>query len=150
MMESMTEWRDRLDRLLREQGICVLATQDEDGPYTSLVGFAVTDDLSALLFATPRHTHKYKNLLRHPQVAACIDDRRGNETDFHEAVAVTALGTVEAPATAEHEALLGAYLNRHPYLESFVRSPTCAFMKIRVDRYLIVSRFQSVVELRMS
>jgi len=38
------------------------------------------------------------------------------------------------------------YLAKHPHLKEFVTSPTCALVKIRVDVYYLVWRFQNVLE----
>jgi hypothetical protein len=46
--------------------------------------------------------------------------------------------------------LLNIYLAKHPHLKEFVSSPTCALIKVRVQKYYVVSKFQNVQELHMS
>jgi hypothetical protein len=41
------------------------------------------------------------------------------------------------------------YLGKHPYLEGFVTSPTCALLRIKVEKYIVVTRFQEVREIQM-
>ncbi|MCJ7795617.1 MAG: hypothetical protein MUQ56_02430, partial [Thermoleophilia bacterium] len=41
-------------------------------------------------------------------------------------------------------------LVRHPYLTSFVSSPGCAVVRVDVDVYHTVTRFQNVYELHMA
>jgi hypothetical protein len=43
-------------------------------------------------------------------------------------------------------AALQLFLNKHPYLETFTRSPTCALICLQVNRYNLVRRFQEVME----
>ena len=41
------------------------------------------------------------------------------------------------------------YLAKHPYLRDFVSSPACALLKIEVETYYVVSKFQKVEQLHM-
>ena len=148
--------RDRgyRESILRElfagQKLAVLATDDGDSPYTSLVAFAAADDLGRLLFATARSTRKYANIVRNPKVSLLVDNRENDPADFREAVAVTVLGRAAEVSEIERERLLPGYLAKHPDLAEFVAAPSCALMAAAVTSYLIASRFQDVTELRMA
>jgi heme iron utilization protein len=146
--------KDELEQLLRQlftdQLLAVLGTQSQSGPYGNLVAFYATDDLKHLLFATTRSTRKYENLLKIPQVALVIDNRSNKEGDFHEAIAVTAIGKVIEVGGLEKEQLKTLYLVKHPGLLDFVQSPTCALLKIEVGTYYIVRQFQQVTELHIT
>jgi len=78
-----------------------------------------------------------------------MDNRSNQEADFHQAMAVTATGTVTEAGPSERNRLLSLYLSKHPYLKEFVASPTCALLKVDVDTYIVVSRFQNVMELHI-
>jgi hypothetical protein len=78
-----------------------------------------------------------------------IDNRGNEEKDFSHAVAATALGRAEEVSNAERKSLMEIYLRKHPYLADFVASPSCALLKVSVQRYYVVSRFQNVQELHM-
>jgi nitroimidazol reductase NimA-like FMN-containing flavoprotein (pyridoxamine 5'-phosphate oxidase superfamily) len=136
--------------LLASQPLAVLATHSDAGPYASLVAFAATDDLRHLLFATTRATRKFANLTADSRVAFLVDNRSNQESDFHEAVAATIMGSAEEVRSADRERLLGVYLGKHPHLREFVTSPTCAFFSVEVRTYYVVTRFQEVVELRIA
>ena len=41
------------------------------------------------------------------------------------------------------------YLGKHPYLESFIKSPTCAWIRTDIASYYLVRRFQNVMELHL-
>ena len=51
-MDLNPEVAKRIERVLSSQSIAVLGTSKDDEPYSSLVGFVVTDDLRELVFAT--------------------------------------------------------------------------------------------------
>lgn len=136
--------------IFRSQGLAVLATQSEGQPFTNLVAFAVTDDLKHLVFATTRATRKYTNLSADSLVALLVDNRRNQVSDFEDAAAVTAIGKAEEASGEHREHLLQIYLSKHPHLKGFATSPTCAMMKVTVEKYDIVTRFQHVVELCMA
>jgi nitroimidazol reductase NimA-like FMN-containing flavoprotein (pyridoxamine 5'-phosphate oxidase superfamily) len=136
-------------KLLESQRLAVLSTQNHGQPYSNIIAFAATADLKDLLFATTRATRKYANLMAEPRVAVLVDNRKNEPSDFAEAAAVTALGKAWELQGAERQRFLKIYLARHPYLEEFVAGPTCALLRIKVDKYITVSRFQDVREIRM-
>lgn len=149
-MTEKAEITKLLQRLFSGQLLAVLGTQSDGGPYGNLVAFSATDDLKHLLFATTRSTRKYDNLLKTPQVSMVIDNRSNKEGDFHEAVAVTATGIVKEVSGPERDSLVTIYLAKHPYLLDFVKSPTCALLKVEVGTYYIVRKFQQVTEFHIS
>lgn len=148
-MDDSSTIRQRLESLLREQRLAVLSTQKGVQPYSSLVAFAATDDLKHLLFATHRGTRKYANLLENGHVAMLVDNRSNEESDFQNAIAATATGMAQELRGPEKEALLERYLDKHPYLGDFVSSAPCAFFKVAVDIYYVVTRFQEVTALHV-
>ena len=139
----------RLEELLASQKLAVLATHNQGQPYGSLVSFAATEDLKEILFATTRSTRKYANLKEDARVAMVIDNRENAERDFHKAMAVTVIGMAEETSKGEEEAYLSIYLKKHLYLKDFVNAPTCALVRVQVDTYYLVRRFQEVTELHV-
>lgn len=136
--------------LLNSQRLAVLATlmSDQLGrPYSNLIAFAATDDLKEILFATTRATRKFKNLAEDPRVSLLMDNRSNQEKDFGEASAVTVLGTAEEVLGSERESYLQLFLKKHPYLEEFVTAPTCALIRVKVEKFIMVTQFQEVREI---
>lgn len=84
--------RNRIRALFSSQLLCVLSTYNQGQPYTNLVAFAETPDLKSLIFATNRNTNKYRNAMLNSDVAVLIDSRTNTDSDFHDALAVTAMG----------------------------------------------------------
>jgi nitroimidazol reductase NimA-like FMN-containing flavoprotein (pyridoxamine 5'-phosphate oxidase superfamily) len=149
-MDNTANAKQTLTELFTSQLQAVLATQNQQQPYTSLMAFVATADLTKLLFATYRETHKYRNLVANPRAALLIDNRTAQLADHYSGIAVTATGSVKEVAPAEKEKLLQLYLARHPNLEDFVTCPACALMEMRVEHYYIVSQFHNVIDLFMA
>jgi general stress protein 26 len=136
--ETLLSEESELEHFIRElfesQKLAVLGTQNEGQPYANLVAFAPSHDLKCLYFVTARATRKYANIEADARVTVLIDNRSNQDSDFSQAAAVTALAI---------------YLAKHPMLEDFVRSPSCALLQIRVETYYLVRRFQNVMELHV-
>jgi uncharacterized protein YhbP (UPF0306 family) len=137
----------QLKTFFESQPHAVLATQNGKAPYASLVSFASNEKLTYLLFATPKATRKYSNILENPSVALLIDNRKNTKEDIQEATTVTALGRVEQIEDFERSIMEKIYLMKHPHLADFLNSPKTAFLKIRVEKYIVVTHFQRVVEI---
>ena len=140
--------RRRLRALLKAQRLAVVATATEGAPYTSLVAFYSMPDLRSIVFATLRSTTKYQNLRREPRVSVLVDDRDNSPRDISGAVTVSALGRA-AEVKRGRERLGRLFLEKHPYLAGFLRSPGCALVVVRAERYIFVDRFQEVSVLEM-
>jgi hypothetical protein len=136
-----------LRELLASQLLGVLGTHHDGEPYTSLVGFAASDDLRSLYFATGRQTRKHENLVADARASMLIDNRTNTPADFTEASAATAVGVVEEIAPDRRAEFERVFLAKHSHLESFVGSPSCVPLRLRVSVYMVVTRFQHVIEL---
>lgn len=145
-MQGLNTIRALLEDMLQSQRLAVLSTAGPGGaPYGNLVSFAVLDS-GRLLFATTRETRKYGNLKGDDRVALLVDNRQNEEADFHAALAATALGRAVELSGEERERGIVRYIGKYPYLEDFVRSPSCALFRVDVERYIVVTKFQNVIE----
>jgi nitroimidazol reductase NimA-like FMN-containing flavoprotein (pyridoxamine 5'-phosphate oxidase superfamily) len=140
---------EQLHELFFTQQLAVLSTTGNGKPYCSLIAFAASDDLKDLIFATTRATRKYSNMKNNSRVSLLIDNRSNTVSDFHNAMAVTSTGTVSEIFEDEKTDFLTIYLRKLPHLEEFVMSPTCALMKVKVEKYYVVKRFQNVMVLHI-
>ena len=147
--ESNEGLRPLLRELLGRTRLAVLSTHHSGQPYASLVAFASSDDLRYLYFVTPRTTRKFGNLQSDGRIALLIDSRSNAPTDFHEAMAVTVVGRAREISGPEKQTALNRYLEKHPYLEEFAASPTCAFVQVDARTYILVKNFQHVMELHL-
>ena len=76
------------------------------------------------------------------RVALLIDNRTNQEVDLVNAAALTALGKVLELLGLELEQALPRYLEKHPSLKDFVMSPSCSLLRLKVDKYILVTRFK--------
>lgn len=147
--ETTDAVRTELAKLLADQNLAVLATQNQGQPYTSLVAFAASADMKFLYFATARSTRKYANLLNNPNVAMMMDNRENRPVDFIEAMAATAVGSVETLSGTGLAEPKEIYLQKHPHLAEFLAAPETVLVRLNVSAYYVVTRFQDVLEIRM-
>ena len=145
-METSAEIQNRLRRLFESQKLAVVATQTGGQPYASLVAFVATADLRHLFFITPKTTRKFSNLTSDSRVAVLVNSSVNQESDFHEAISITITGIAEEIIDPERADVLKLYLSKHPYLEDFARSPSCALIKVTAISYYLVRNFQNVME----
>ena len=145
-METSAEIQNRLRNLFETQNLAVVATQTGGQPYASLVAFVATDDLRHLFFVTARTTRKFSNLISDSRVAVLVNSSVNQESDFHDAVALTVTGVAEEVSDSEKQGILELYLSKHPYLEDFARSPSCALIRVTARSYYMVQNFQNVME----
>ena len=148
-MESNEQFRKRLEELFRSQNLAALATHHNGQPYASLVAFYADENLKHIYFVTPKTTRKYGNLTADNRVAVMINSSTNQASDYHQAISVTAVGNAKDIAGADKKRILTQYLAKHPHLEDFVRSPTCALVRVAVDSYYMVKHFQHVTELHL-
>ena len=148
-MDTNEQVRKRLGQLFRSQNLAALSTHHAGQPYASLVAFYASDDLKHIYFVTAKTTRKFANLAADNRVAVMVNSSTNQVSDFHQAISVTAVGKAEEVVGADKEPILGQYLAKHPYLEDFVRSPTCALVRVSVDSYYLVKNFQNVMELHL-
>jgi nitroimidazol reductase NimA-like FMN-containing flavoprotein (pyridoxamine 5'-phosphate oxidase superfamily) len=148
-MAHYQDIKEHIRELFTNQKLAVLSTQHSGQPYASLIAFAGKEDLKEIFFITPRTTRKFANLSADPKVAILINSSLNLESDFHEAVSVTALGTAKEINGTEKDEILSQYLSKHPYLEAFATSPTCAVVGVTITTYVMVKNFQQVMELHI-
>jgi heme iron utilization protein len=124
-----------------------LCTQSDGQPYGSMVAFAFTEDLRHVVFGTPRATKKYEILTACRNVALVVNNMNRHPNDLMKVEALTATGraseiTPSEPATRWASMLV----QRHPYLEAFIFSPSTALFEVEIGRYFFVRSFQEVTQ----
>jgi nitroimidazol reductase NimA-like FMN-containing flavoprotein (pyridoxamine 5'-phosphate oxidase superfamily) len=138
---------DRLRVLDETQLHAVLATYWEGRPHTSLVAFALTPDVKGLLFATPKKTLKYRNILKNSSVSVLIDTRANAESDYLNAEAVSINGNATPIRRGRRwEELSDIFLRKHHGLTGFVRSPSSALILVKAVICYHVGSFQTISE----
>lgn len=143
---NIASWQ-LVESLFREQTFAALATQTADAPYASLVAFAVTPDLRRLVFPTRAGSRKGANLNVNPRVALLVDNRTNSDRDYHDATAVTVIGSAGFACGAEADGLRKLLLERHPRMAGFLAESDCLIAVVEVTGYLVVTRFETVTKL---
>jgi general stress protein 26 len=141
--------KEQIRELLTIQKLAVLSTHHSGQPDANLVAFVGKKDLKEIFFVTSRTTRKFANLSADPRVAILINSSLNMDSDFHEAVSVTAIGNAKEINGSEKDEILRLYLTKHPYLEAFATSPTCAVVGVTITTYVMVKNFQQVMELHI-
>ncbi|MBE0431405.1 MAG: pyridoxamine 5'-phosphate oxidase family protein [Dehalococcoidia bacterium] len=140
------------DELLRNviggQYFAVLNTLGNGLPHSSLISFAVTDDLRSLVFVTGRNTRKYRNIRENGNVSLLIDNRTNQPSDISEAIAITASGSASEEVSSA-TLWWDVFLSRHPQLRQFVEAPDTAIIVVAVREYAI-ARFDETQRVSMS
>lgn len=149
LMRTSEQIKETLRDLFATQKLAVLSTHRDGQPYASLVSFVATEDLEYLFFVTGRATRKFANLKADSRAALLIDSRSHKDSDIHQAIGVTASGVAEEVKGRDRECFIRLYLAKHPLLEDFVKSPSRVLLRVKVDSYYVVSRFQTVMELHL-
>jgi heme iron utilization protein len=136
---------ERLKAFNAEEYFAVLATDDGHRPYTSLVAYALTPDTKKIIFATPKKTRKYANIISSANVALLIDNRSKRKKSLMETEAITIIGIAKPVRKGKtRDQLATIFLLKHPDLEAFINSPTTALMAINIVQCVHVSHFQTV------
>jgi nitroimidazol reductase NimA-like FMN-containing flavoprotein (pyridoxamine 5'-phosphate oxidase superfamily) len=147
---TLTELEPLLRDLFATQLYAVLGTQSAETVTLNLMAFAATSDLRALILVTERATTKYANLQSEPRVSLLVDSRSNQGSDTQTALALTVDGLAEEVAGPEREQLALRLLARHPLLDTFVHSPTCALFRVHVMRYELVLGLYDVREVLLT
>ena len=145
----MANLRNKVKKLLAKQKLGVLGTRGNTYPYNTLVGYAFTKDLKFILFATLRHTRKYRNISQYPNFSMLIDNRTNYVSDFKNAVALTVLGKSVKVKKSLKTKYRRLYLKRFPHLKDFIDDPDTSIIALKVDRYIFVQRFREILELEI-
>lgn len=135
---------DRIRRLVTSQPYGVLCTHGDEHAYGSLVAHAFSADLRSAVFATPMATRKFKLLVEHGNVALVIDDRPETQDNMMNVEAITVTGRARMLEESARKPWAEMLIARHPQLESFVTSRSCALFRVEIKRVFHVSRFQEV------
>lgn len=136
---------DRLRSFNKTQYFGVLATNDNGQPYTSLISFAITPDLKKVIFATPKDTRKYKNILNSRNVAILTDNRSNTRNNIMRTEAITVIGTARQVRRGKlRDELAALFIKKHAYLAEFIQSNTTALMAVEATRCIHVGKFQTI------
>lgn len=141
----------RLTLLDKKQLHAVLATVSENEPYTSLIAYALVPNLTGLVFATPRDTRKYKNIVKNNSVSLLIDSRSNTASDYIKTESITIIGKAHILMRGrKKDELAGILLKKHSRLKEFIHAPSTALIFVKIRKCIHLSSFQVTTEVSIS
>ncbi|MCX8031666.1 MAG: pyridoxamine 5'-phosphate oxidase family protein [Thermodesulfovibrionales bacterium] len=144
-MEEKFLTKEEIKDLFSEQRFAILSTCNNGAPYANIIAFICSDDLKEIIFVTPRLTKKFSNLVANPQASILVDNRSNTDADFYNTIAITVLGKTDIIEKAiDKEKYSSKYISKYPHLKNFIYAPDSAIVKLKVERYIIVSNFQNI------
>jgi nitroimidazol reductase NimA-like FMN-containing flavoprotein (pyridoxamine 5'-phosphate oxidase superfamily) len=138
---------ERLNALDKDQLHAVLATESDGQPYTSMIAYVLTPEKKGIVFATPKKTRKYKNILKNNHVSILIDTRSNTKRDYMKAESLTILGNaIPVRKGKKWSELARVLIGKHPKLNKFIHSPEIKLIFVKMNQCIHVTRFQTVSE----
>jgi nitroimidazol reductase NimA-like FMN-containing flavoprotein (pyridoxamine 5'-phosphate oxidase superfamily) len=138
---------DRLKKLDRQQFHAVLATDANGQPYTSMIAFALFPGGREIVFASPRGTAKYKNMLKNKRVSLLIDTRSNTRKDYMKAESLTVIGFAHSIRRGKRwDEAARVLIKKHPALRRIMGSSETKLIFVEIRRCVHVTRFQTVSE----
>ena len=134
---------------MKSQRYAVIATNNENIPYTNIVAFATSEGFGNILFATRKDTTKYLNLLNNPCVSILIDNRKNLTSDIKNARAVSAEAEVKG-IKENKEKYKELLRKKHPELAGFLNEPNCELFMLEVKKYFYVDNFDKKHTIKMN
>lgn len=145
--EKKSKSIESIRRMLNNESFGVLATKGESECYTSLISFAISDDLKTMVFATPIETKKFEMIIKNKDVSILIDNRSNNQNSINDIAAITSLGKAKVlKEKKEVEEWSKFLIDKHSYLDDFINAETTAIILVEISTYDYVTSFQEVVE----
>lgn len=139
-----------VQQLFHAQKFGVLSTESDRHPYCNLIAFTPSDDCTSLVFATPRSTNKYTNLVKNPNVAFLIDNRSQLDINVKAGLAVTAIGHVTELKSEQADFYRRLHSRRHTCFEEFINLPDCALFQLHIEKYIIARGIDRISSLALT
>jgi nitroimidazol reductase NimA-like FMN-containing flavoprotein (pyridoxamine 5'-phosphate oxidase superfamily) len=131
---------DTMKALLKAKNMCVLATVWEGKPHTSLMAYVANDQGTELYMVTYRQTHKYRNMLKNPEVSLLIDTRdEFGQKDRGQVKALTVTGRFK-PIEEEDkkETIRREIIKTHPHLKTLATHQDAEVIAIQATSFLLL------------
>lgn len=134
--------KQQIQNLCTGEKFGVLATVEDDQPYTASVRFATTDNLDLIMVARTT-TKKAQVADQHPVVAFQVDNREVTKTDQSAFTRATFLGELQMVPKdgGEFETLKSRYLAKIPEAEGFFNAADLNLYRLKSRRIRFNSGF---------
>jgi nitroimidazol reductase NimA-like FMN-containing flavoprotein (pyridoxamine 5'-phosphate oxidase superfamily) len=130
---------ERMKEILKQNGLCVLATCLDDKPHCSLMAYITDPEARFVYMVTQKSTKKWTNVMRNPQVSLLVDTRMHAASEKTTIQALTVSGIAEP---VEDEPIKKSILERiaagHPHLKEISRRPDAEVVAVKVESMLLL------------
>jgi general stress protein 26 len=134
----------KIYEVLTNQLFGVLATVENGVPHTSIVPFAVTNNLRKIIFMTKHHTEKFKNISEKEWVSFFVDHRPHSSKKIAGDFAVSVCGHARIVNLEGATATKDLFLFCHPTLAEFIDNKDYALLSIHIDKYEVSNGIREV------
>lgn len=140
------ETAEEIVQFVLDNDLCVLATSLDDMPLASLMAYLAEEDLRYLYMATPRQTHKWRNINRNPNLAVLIDDRETALSVDRGSTRAVTIGGVHVPVDEQEDKadILRRLAARHDHLRDFLALPEMEVIRLEPRWFQLLHGAQSV------
>lgn len=129
---------DTIDRIIKENWLCSLATTSGEIPHCSLMGYVSDTSLRNLYLITRPGSIKYKNIRNNPNVSILIDNRVVLKEDPFGVRALTVFGkarVVEDDIFAAE--IKDRILTQRPFLESLASDGNAQIIEVELKNVIM-------------
>lgn len=136
---------DKVQRLILDTDMCVLATSRQGRPYCSLMAYACGREGKGIYMVTGRGTKKFSNIMENPYVSLMIDTRERHGRDGRsKTLALTVEGRCRRVEDAdERKEALEDLTRRHPSIISLAKSADAEVICVSISSYLLLEGLDS-------
>lgn len=131
---------EKMQQLVREKDLCVLATVSGNLPHCSLMAYVTNEGCREIYMVTLRDSTKFKNLAENPGVSLLIDTREEHPAPGRsETRALTVSGRFQRIGDEETlRSVRKRLLERHPHLKELLDHPNAEIFCIRIISFLLL------------
>jgi len=136
MTDNIRNLLNTVESLIRNHGVCVLATAGVTEPHCSLMSYVPDEECRRVYMATLSNTKKFDNIVENGNVSLLFDNRMDKTEPV---MALTAAGTFERLSAEESAAVRKRLLEKHPALQELLSDRHAEIFAVRFRSFQLLS-----------
>ncbi|MEN6464032.1 MAG: pyridoxamine 5'-phosphate oxidase family protein [Syntrophaceae bacterium] len=136
MTDNIRNLLTKVETLIRNHDVCVLATAGITEPHCSLMSYVPDAECRRVYMATLSNTKKFDNLVENGNVSLLFDTRMDKTEPV---MALTAPGTFERLSPEESASVKKLLLGRHPQLKELLSDKHAEIFSVRFRSFQLLS-----------
>ena len=130
---------DKMKSILKQNGMCVLATCRDNKPHCSLMTYITDPECRTIYMVTERNTQKWKNLKYNPHVSLMVDTRLNPEAGPSiQALMVDGIHRAIEKAEKKRE-IIGEIIEVHPEVKRLAESADVEVVAVKIESFLLLN-----------